>query len=37
MPAAALDKWGTLPGADRVYDNGDLEIMDIRRLTGRAE
>ena len=37
MPAAALDKWRMLPGADRVYDNGDLEILDIRRLTGRAQ
>ena len=36
MPAAALDKWRTLAEADRVYDNGDLEILDIRRLTGRA-
>ena len=37
MQAAALDKWRALPGTDRVYDNGDLEIVDIRRLTGRAE
>jgi hypothetical protein len=36
MSAAALDKWRTLAEADRVYDNGDLEILDIRRLTGRA-
>jgi hypothetical protein len=37
MDAAALDKWAALPGADRVYDNGALEILDIRRLTGRAQ
>ncbi len=37
MDAAALDKWAALPGADRVYDNGALEIVDIRRLTGRAQ
>ncbi len=37
MSAAALDKWRALPGADRIYDNGDLEILDIRRLTGRAQ
>ena len=37
MDAAALDKWAALPAADRVYDNGALEILDIRRLTGRAQ
>ncbi len=37
MDAAALDKWATLPGADQVYDNGALDILDIRRLTGRAQ
>ncbi len=37
MDAAAIDKWAALPGADRVYDNGALEILDIRRLTGRDQ
>jgi hypothetical protein len=37
MPAAALQKWRALPGSDPVYDNGALEIVDIRRLTGRAQ
>jgi len=36
MDAAALDKWAALPGADQVYDNGAVDILDIRRLTGRA-
>ena len=36
MDAAALDKWAALSGSDRVYDNGAVQIMDIRRLTGRV-
>ncbi len=36
MDAAALDKWHALTGTDQIYDNGDLTIVDVRRLTGRA-
>ncbi len=35
MPREALDKWVGMSGVDLVYDNGDIRIHDIRRLTGR--
>jgi hypothetical protein len=33
LPSAALDKWKSITGAHRVYDDGLIRIYDIRRLT----
>jgi hypothetical protein len=32
MPAAALDKWNTIPGVDLIYDSGAIRIYDVRAL-----
>ena len=34
LPMAALDKWETTDGSDRIYDAGDIRIFDIGGLTG---
>ncbi|MTD13754.1 hypothetical protein GIS00_07330 [Nakamurella sp. YIM 132087] len=32
VPAAALQKFSTVPGVSRIYDNGSLQIYDLRGL-----
>lgn len=32
VPAAALTKFGTVPGVQRIYDNGSIAIYDLREL-----
>ena len=32
VPAAALEKFAAVPGVDRIYDSGTVQIYDVRRL-----
>lgn len=32
MPAAALEKWDTMPGVDLIYDSGAIRIYDLLAL-----
>jgi hypothetical protein len=32
VPAAALVKFAAVPGVDRIYDNGSVQVYDVRRL-----
>lgn len=32
VPAAALAKFAAVPGVDRIYDNGSVQVYDVRRL-----
>jgi hypothetical protein len=34
MSGAALEKWDTVDGSDRIYDGGSIRIYDIGRITG---
>lgn len=32
LPRASLTKWDTTPGVSRVFDNGTMQLYDVRRL-----
>jgi len=34
VPAAALAKFASVPGVQRIYDNGSLVVYDVRGLRG---
>jgi hypothetical protein len=34
IQAATLAKWDTAPGVDRIFDSGDLQLYDVRSLSG---